>query len=414
MCRLLSLKYFSFHSFNMNLKFLCVGGVHTNICENENSYKRKNRNTVPKHRTKLKKDLCYQRTEQPHNSNKSQCLHSRPYYNNAQTLSGFWLAKMLLWGLVFDAGLWGVSVLASEAPLLSRQQPPARPEKPEVEELRPGFDDSTDTHIFNSVGRVTYLHCRVNHLGDRVVTWLRQRDGHILTVGLFSYTTDQRFTALHADGSPDWVLKITSAQVRDSGIYECQVSTEPKISKPFNLTIIETIARLEDPKDIHMSAGNALNLTCTAQFIGDAPSLVYWFRNGEALHPSTHTEVQIKTLGESSSSSSLSSSWTSWGSKFAKTSSWKKKVSRSQLVIKKMDTEYSGNYTCAPDNAKPASVTVYVHKGEHPAAMQHGGVGSAIPDASLLLLHIFLLLLFLIPLHFPLSYATSPLGPKFR
>ena len=66
---------------------------------------------------------------------------------------------------------------------------------------------------------------------------MRKRDGHVLTAGLYSYTTDQRFTAIHAEGTQDWILKITTAQVRDSGIYECQVSTEPKISKSFNLTV---------------------------------------------------------------------------------------------------------------------------------------------------------------------------------
>ncbi|MPC49550.1 hypothetical protein E2C01_043357 [Portunus trituberculatus] len=70
------------------------------------------------------------------------------------------------------------------------------------------------------------------------VTWLRKRDAHVLTVGLFSYTSDQRFTPLHSEGSPDWVLKITSPQKRDSGIYECQVSTEPKISRAFNLSVV--------------------------------------------------------------------------------------------------------------------------------------------------------------------------------
>lgn len=70
------------------------------------------------------------------------------------------------------------------------------------------------------------------------VTWLRKRDAHVLTSGLFSYTNDQRFTALHAEGSPDWVLKITYPQTRDSGIYECQVSTEPKISKFYTLNVV--------------------------------------------------------------------------------------------------------------------------------------------------------------------------------
>lgn len=70
------------------------------------------------------------------------------------------------------------------------------------------------------------------------VSWIRKRDLHILTVGILTYTNDQRYQSLHADGSDEWTLRITSPQPRDSGIYECQVSTEPKISLAFRLSVI--------------------------------------------------------------------------------------------------------------------------------------------------------------------------------
>lgn len=76
------------------------------------------------------------------------------------------------------------------------------------------------------------------------VSWIRQRDLHILTVGILTYTNDQRFQSLHSDGSDEWTLKISSPQTRDSGIYECQVSTEPKISQAFNLSVVGTCAYL--------------------------------------------------------------------------------------------------------------------------------------------------------------------------
>lgn len=61
---------------------------------------------------------------------------------------------------------------------------------------------------------------------------------HILTVGILTYTNDQRFQSLHQDGSDEWTLKISSPQQRDSGTYECQVSMEPKISQAFRLMVI--------------------------------------------------------------------------------------------------------------------------------------------------------------------------------
>jgi Immunoglobulin I-set domain len=70
------------------------------------------------------------------------------------------------------------------------------------------------------------------------VSWIRKRDLHILTVGILTYTNDQRFQSLHSDGSDEWTLRISSPQTRDSGVYECQVSTEPKISSAFRLSVV--------------------------------------------------------------------------------------------------------------------------------------------------------------------------------
>jgi hypothetical protein len=36
----------------------------------------------------------------------------------------------------------------------------------------------------------------------------------------------------------DWVLQIKFVQPRDAGIYECQVSTEPRISENFHLYVV--------------------------------------------------------------------------------------------------------------------------------------------------------------------------------
>lgn len=89
-----------------------------------------------------------------------------------------------------------------------------------------------------TVGHSAHLHCKVRNLGDRAVSWIRKRDLHILTVGILTYTNDQRFQSLHSDGSDEWTLKVSSPQVRDSGTYECQVSTEPKISQAFRLNVV--------------------------------------------------------------------------------------------------------------------------------------------------------------------------------
>ncbi|KAF2878904.1 hypothetical protein ILUMI_27264 [Ignelater luminosus] len=103
---------------------------------------------------------------------------------------------------------------------------------------QPYFDNSTRREVTTTVGQTAHLYCRVRNLGDRAVSWIRKRDLHILTVGILTYTNDQRFQSLHTDGSDEWTLKVTSPQTRDSGIYECQVSTEPKISQAFKLNVV--------------------------------------------------------------------------------------------------------------------------------------------------------------------------------
>lgn len=70
------------------------------------------------------------------------------------------------------------------------------------------------------------------------VSWIRKRDLHILTAGILTYTSDQRFQVIRPDKSENWTLQIKFPQQRDAGIYECQVNTEPKMSLAFNLNVI--------------------------------------------------------------------------------------------------------------------------------------------------------------------------------
>ena len=61
---------------------------------------------------------------------------------------------------------------------------------------------------------------------------------HILSAGILMYTSDLRFQVIHPDKSENWTLQIKSPQQRDSGVYECQVSTEPKMSLNYSLNVV--------------------------------------------------------------------------------------------------------------------------------------------------------------------------------
>ncbi|KAK3851572.1 hypothetical protein Pcinc_041792 [Petrolisthes cinctipes] len=56
-----------------------------------------------------------------------------------------------------------------------------------------------------------------------------KRDLHILTAGIYTYSADERFRVLHPENSNDWTLHIKFATLRDSGLYECQVNSDPRL-----------------------------------------------------------------------------------------------------------------------------------------------------------------------------------------
>ena len=70
------------------------------------------------------------------------------------------------------------------------------------------------------------------------VSWIRHRDIHLLTVGRYTYTSDQRFSAHHVPMTHFWQLRIRGLTHRDSGKYECQVSTTPPRGHQMYLSVV--------------------------------------------------------------------------------------------------------------------------------------------------------------------------------
>lgn len=69
------------------------------------------------------------------------------------------------------------------------------------------------------------------------VSWLRPRENEILTVGRYTYVGDPRFTSINEQNNNDWILEIKDVTLNDSTSYECQVSTDPKMSLVYNLHV---------------------------------------------------------------------------------------------------------------------------------------------------------------------------------
>ncbi|CAG4962715.1 unnamed protein product [Parnassius apollo] len=195
------------------------------------------------------------------------------------------------------------------------------------------------------------------------VSWIRHRDLHILTVGGYTYTSDQRFQATHSPQTDDWTLHIKWAQQRDAGVYECQVSTQPVRSFFVTLHVVDCdeiyqrmfsdavpSARILGGPDLHVDIGSTINLTCLIQFSPEPPAYIFWYHEDEVIsYDSSRGGVSVVT------------------EKGAATTSY--------LLVQDATPADSGRYSCSPSNAEVASVRVHVLNGERPAAMQTGSAG---------------------------------------
>ncbi|XP_043597567.1 zwei Ig domain protein zig-8-like isoform X3 [Bombus pyrosoma] len=165
---------------------------------------------------------------------------------------------------------------------------------------KPDFDDIAPRNVTAIVGQTAELNCFVKHPGDRVVSWIRKRDLHILTSSIYAYTGDERFSVKHPEASDEWTLKIDYVQQRDAGVYECQVNTEPKLNLAFVLRVEESApvpatttpnaihrtfnsaaqAKILGPEEVYVKKGSTISLTCTVNVQSTPPSSVSWHHGG--------------------------------------------------------------------------------------------------------------------------------------
>lgn len=225
----------------------------------------------------------------------------------------------------------------------------------------PYFVNTSRSMVYTALGRTAILVCKVRNLGDRAVSWIRQRDLHILTVGETSYTNDLKFFPTHPPGSDEWNLRVRSPGLRDSGSYECQVNTEPKKSRLFHLDVVISKAKIHGDRDLFVQEGSDLNLTCTALSTPEPPDTVVWRHNNLDLGMSTRGGIAIVT---------------------------EKRRRASNIMIARAVSSDSGNYSCSPSNAEADTVGVHVLEatGGLPRANVMASSGPGVSPAPLLLL----------------------------
>ncbi|XKL68793.1 hypothetical protein PGB90_006562 [Kerria lacca] len=204
---------------------------------------------------------------------------------------------------------------------------------------------------------------------NKEVSWIRHRDIHLLTVGRYTYTSDQRFEAIHSPHTEDWSLRIKYPQRKDSGIYECQISTTPPVGHQIYLKVVvkhlvetltggfydkEIIVCVTEPRsevlgghELYVDNGSTINLTCIVEFTAEIPTTVQWSHENKPINfDSPRGGISLVTI--------------------------KGPTTTSRLLIQKASSSDSGEYACDSLVAKPAIIRVHILNGEHPAAMHHG------------------------------------------
>ncbi|XP_064106579.1 uncharacterized protein LOC135215611 isoform X2 [Macrobrachium nipponense] len=225
------------------------------------------------------------------------------------------------------------------------------------------FETQNNTVVTGQVGAAVILHCKTSSATGGLVSWIRKRDYQLLTVGLHTHSSDDRFSINYVHW--DWQLHIRYVQPRDAGAYECQVSSHPPTSLFVHLEVVEAEAEILGAPEKHVKLGTILRLVCIMHHTTEPLSYVFWYRGTEMINYESDDGAGSVVV-ESDDHTSV-------------------------LMVTRASRHHSGNYTCAPSNTKPASILVHV-LNEHPAAMQHGEASGLVKPPPLVLIIVMALL----------------------
>ncbi|KFB48292.1 AGAP005794-PA-like protein [Anopheles sinensis] len=209
--------------------------------------------------------------------------------------------------------------------------------------LQSQFITKNNTRVISQRGGLAVLPCSVTMTTPATVSWFRRKDYQLLTVGLSTYSSDDRFLVEHTRHLGNWALRIKNARKEDEGLYECQISTHPPQSIFLELRIVEAVAEILEAPDLHIDEGSTLRLECKLKRATESPLYVFWYHEDRMVNYDQEDGVSVSN----------------------------NKLSSSILTVRNATARHGGNYTCAPANARQSSVYVHVLKGEKPAAMQH-------------------------------------------
>ncbi|XP_063598630.1 uncharacterized protein LOC134775102 [Penaeus indicus] len=199
--------------------------------------------------------------------------------------------------------------------------------------LRGGiFLQSNYSEVTAQAGATAALHCRLSSpLGDGMVSWVRRRDYHLLTVGRQVYSSDERMGVKVTPDGCDWVLTIRWVETHDAGLYECQVSSHPPQALMVSLQVVVAHAEIHGGPERYIHSGSSLMLVCLLKGATEPPVYVFWYRGDRMINYDKERGVTVDNTRKAS-----------------------------KLYVASVSRSDEGNYTCMPSNASPASVSVTV------------------------------------------------------
>ncbi|XP_017774977.1 PREDICTED: muscle M-line assembly protein unc-89-like [Nicrophorus vespilloides] len=234
------------------------------------------------------------------------------------------------------------------------EEPPPTPSTPSLE---PPKFDMIIKEIDANLGETVLLPCTVRNLGDKVISWIRTRDLSILTSGTFTFSADSRFESVYSHEADFWGLRIRGVKITDTGQYECQVNTDPKMNLAVALTVADSrrpagmsykftnVATIKSPREVYVRVGLPISLTCEIIPTSDSGSLaeksrVRWMHKGQEItSESDRGGISVDT-------------------------DYRERKITSRLRVSMVTADDEGFYTCTQEATRQDSVKLSVVQGK--------------------------------------------------
>ena len=173
--------------------------------------------------------------------------------------------------------IWKVFLLAGLVQITS-QSPKEFPGP-----TRPFFSPPLEDLVKAQVDEVAYLSCEVFNRNNLSVSWVRIKDSHIISVDSETFISDDRFSVVEKKEKMFDRLSLVIHRVvtEDAGRYDCQVSSQPKISKFVELVVLQPKVNIEGDSDIHVKEGSRVVIKCVIRNTVQPVPFVTWLFEGQ-------------------------------------------------------------------------------------------------------------------------------------